>query len=571
MNGSFKGRIADAAAGEVGSKAWVESRFDRWSGPSLPLSAFERSDLARRLADDAERAAQSPFASDKRPGRAPMTSDEFFEEKRLQAARAAHGPTYRPLPENDETQQGAALVELETGVITRDRCAAKTLGRSLDLSPDADFVRRSEAVYQSLCVAQTGEQPDADATEEHKRERETLKAQSFAIADKLVQSGRDAYRQDCWRLFAFAIHTRHLEEIPKFRRICLLPYVAAMVRAQHLRALEFWIQKHPFCRFWTFTTGQRCKVSELRTRLTELHGRISDLNAHLKKRGYAVQIVFRSSELGSIEERHGDTNAGAIKRCPETGEPLYHPHAHCVVWLPKGRLPDWQWSGLLDDIWAFWGDNWKEGDEHGGPIRNYRECVKYMFKPGEVMTLTPDELGDLHDALFKLKMVQPMGELALEIRARKKARMTLVKVETPDGFVCREVVDWNKQRQTDEQERTFSRGLALDAEKDRDFTRCMARMVPSVGPLGVKEPRIMIATSRATPDLAAIEANPVIARLRDSTRAAFCAAFIKVHKGTATVSAPFVIPAVAAELDRLRASETPPLNKFDRIAAILNR
>lgn len=471
-------------------------------------------------------------------------------------------PVRTPIAERSRMFADGTVVELGDA----DETPADQLGQT----PDAAFYRNAEAVFDSICRSETGVSAEADFGEFTAEERQTLKAQSHAIAVKLVESGREAYRHDMWNLFVYHLHTRHLEELPKFRRVCLLPYVAAMVRAGHLRALEHWLQRHRFCRFWTFTSGERCKVEDLRARLTELHGRISDLNAYLKKRGYPVQIVFRSSELGTVETCRNDERAGLLGRCPETGVPLYHPHAHCVAWLPNGRLEDWRWKAMLEDIHAFWGDNWKDGaKDKPGPIRNPKECVKYMLKPGEVAALSPDELGALHDALFMLKMVQPMGELALEIRARRNAGLTLVKMpsENGEGALWQEIVDVNKGRSRrsadpkhDADSKALESGFRLDS-KGAAFTAVMARLVPAFGPLGVKEPRLIIATNGARPDMDAVRRNPMVQRITAETRPAFAAAFINVHKGTATVTTPFVIPAVAEELAKLSTAAPPVLSR----------
>ncbi len=410
--------------------------------------------------------------------------------------------------------------------------ADETPTAPVEETPDYQFTQRVEGVYEAICRDETGRTDDPEAVEERLEERNTLKAQSHEIARKLIEAGKEAYRNEAWCLWVYHVHTKHLETLPKFRRICLLPYVAAMVRAGHLRALEYWLQRHPHCRFWTFTSGKRCYVEDLRERLNALHRKLSALNAYLKRRGYPVEIVFRSSELGTVEGQRYDENAGCIGR-DASGRALYHPHAHCVVWLKQGRLPAWRWTALLSDVWTFWGDNWQDGDEHGGPIRNPRECVKYVFKPGEIAALTSDELSALHDALFRMKLVQPMGELKRELKVRDAAGMTLVKQRTRDGAVWREEKDWNKHLPKDADDRRLAAALRLDS-KGVDMCAVVARLVPAIGPLGVSEPRVVVMGTRW--DGEAVASHPLVRRIVQHTRERFSASLIRVHTGTPTVT-----------------------------------
>lgn len=424
----------------------------------------------------------------------------------------------------------------------------------VDEAPDVKFLTRCEEVYHAICADETGRSDDANAIEERLDARATLKAQSHEIARRLLEAGVEAYRNELASLWVYHVHTKTAEVLPKFRRICLLPYVAAMVRGAHLRALEYWLQRHPFCRFWTFTSGRRCHVHELRERLTKLHAGLSDLNAYLKRRGYPVEIVFRSSELGTVETKRGVVGNDGVERMGHTdetggeagsigrdaqGEALYHPHAHCVVWLKNGRLDTWRWDALLNEVWDFWEahwgqrTNWQDGDDKGGPIRNPREVVKYVFKPGEIFALQPHELADLHEALHRVKLVQPMGELRRELAAREKARLTLVKQRTPDGAVWREVVDWNRHLPKDDEEKMLERAHRLD-RKEVDFCNVVARLVPAIGPLGVSEPRVVVIGSRWDPE--AVASHPLVRRIVEHTREKFTASLIRVHTGTPTVT-----------------------------------
>lgn len=273
-----------------------------------------------------------------------------------------------------------------------------------------------------------------------------------------------------------------------------------------------------------------------------------------------VEIVFRSSELGTIEgERQNgqlDQTAGAIGR-DEQGRALYHPHAHCVAVLKKGRMAKKKWSTLLEKIWAHWGDHWQDGDERGGPIRKVRELVKYVSKPSELQHLSPDETAALFHALRRLKLCQPMGILAAEIKAREEAGRTLIRERTEDGFIWREVGNWNRREPTSEEKQQFAaringpefigppeagevseRDLVSAAKlcaADADCCVVVARCTPSASSLGIKEPRVVVMGKRW--DANRVNNHPLVMRLWLQTCDAWQAGkqLIRVHTGTPTV------------------------------------
>jgi hypothetical protein len=518
----FLGAVTDAASGPVGSKAWVESRADRHMATLLPVSAEEREELNRRL-----RAATAAARSPKADRTIPILGE---------AAICENGQLERVADFDDSP----ALAHV-------------------DHSPVIAARHEAERIFRGLCHDETGVIVDPVLLARKQEQRAVLRAQSHEIARKLELAHVPAYRSEQWSLWTYGIHSGEVEVIPQFRRVAFIPFIAAAIREPFVRSLEYFLSRYPFARFWTFSSGQRCRVEELRERLQELHRRISALNGADFMKAAGVEIVFRSSELGTVEgpRKNGqlDPEAGAIGR-DEQGRPLYHPHAHCVALLTKGRMARAEWSAFLEKVWAYWQNHWQDGDEFGGPIRNVRELVKYVSKPSEIENLTPDETAALFHALRRLKLVQPMGILAEEIKARKAAGRTLVRQRTDDGFIWVEVADWNKREPTDEtrhtvtvefgdeespqeisgevSERDMIAAARLDGA-DADCCVVVARCAPSASRCGLTEPRVVVMGKRW--DAARVKDHPLVQRLRLATFDAWHAglALIRVHTGTPTV------------------------------------
>ncbi len=386
-----------------------------------------------------------------------------------------------------------------------------TLGDADDSTPfasefdpeqEAEHKRFAEAekAFAESVEAETGNGLSVEEWMARKIDREEMRKQSHEIANKLELGGTLAYRTDEYQLLIWHVFSQQAENIPAFRRLCFIPHVAAMVRAQKLAALEFFLDCNPYCRFWTFTSGERVALSGLRARIQTLHQRLNKLNKELRRR-YGAELVFRSTELGTIEtpetagkarakraaraahklavdaakkegkpapvwtrakDKQFSDTAGGIERDEHTGQMMFHPHAHCVVKLAK-RMPKEKWSEMLRFVWSHWGDHWDDGKI----IEDAREAVKYCLKPGDVAALQPDDLCALEKEIRGLRLVTPMGVLKSEIAARKKAGDTLRRVRTPEGMVWTVVPDHNKQLSRSEADKERVRKMNRQTLLDR--------------------------------------------------------------------------------------------------------
>lgn len=436
----------------------------------------------------------------------------------------------------------------------------------------AKYAQRHEIADRDFlehAAEETGQGCSPEAWAKQILSKTTIKEQTEALAQNLEAARKLAYREMSFFLAKWWVHSRKLEQIPQYRRICLLPYIAAIVRASKLAALEYFLQRNRYARFWTFTTGIRCDLAGLRPRIAFLHRRLSRLSAFLREK-FGVELVFRSTEFGTVERAGGsERSEGRIEFDEATGEPLFHVHAHVVVNSLVGRLSKARWAELIKAVWDFWTapDGTRAHWDADGVIRDAREVCKYVTKPADLLSLSPDHIGRLHEAIFRMKLCQPMGTLAKEIRDRKNnpnGRKVLRRYAKKDhsgkrvGFEWREVFDHNEQAPISKEEREAAdewadceRFAAEQAASDvagpshvketmttvwddgetvretvswtptgrnvkeppqkADFCRVMSRLSPSVGPNRRKEPCVIVAYTRF--DEVKIDRHPLVQRL----------------------------------------------------------
>lgn len=518
------------AAGRVGSFAWAKAKMEARHplGDSMTESQLEK--MAEKIRSEAIRASRqlSPV---------PHLSDNGVE-----IGMDEEGRIYRLDDSTDYTP--------------------------VDNTPDVARIVEANAVFNRVCERETGEIVPADVKAKKDAEKALLLAQTHRIAQKLESAGVPSYLNSEWCLWTYGVHSGEVQALPKFRRKTFLPYVAAQLREPRVRDLEFWLQSDPWARFWTLTTGKRVPLKSLRRAIKSLHRRISKLNAADFMIAAGVRIVFRATELGTVEKTREETLgnlAGLIER-DESGELMFHPHAHCLVHLEKGRLSKADWTAFLVQLREYWGD-WMDD---GGCIRTAREAVKYLTKPGEIEHLTPNELAALDAQLSRLHLVQPLGELAEQIKRREESGLTLYPKTTKDGRIWEEQPDVNRRgkaskektrvayAERDEQGRALFSGTFTESEFERehmeqngdtgaDSCAVVARVAPAAASNRVKEPRVVVMGKRW--DTARVANHPLVERLRTHTAdawAAGCALVaaeeaasqaepIRVHTGTSTV------------------------------------
>lgn len=437
------------------------------------------------------------------------------------------------------------------------------------------YAKSARDTFQSLTEKRTGQVGNPERLNAQWSDAEVLKSQSHEIAARIERASRlDAdfhadeslfvpmYRETEYGIYSYYLFSKVRTQAPKFRNSCFLPYMASQSRGKMLKALEFHLERNPFARLWTFTSGERVGLSGIRKRTRWLHSRLRKLNYFLKTLG--IEMVFRATEFGTPEG--GGNSDGEFER-NDAGEVRFHVHAHCMVRFLEDRpMSKERWAATLEQVWEFWGLHWDDGKS----VQDVRELCKYVSKPGAILGLADWELLKLYRETNSLHLIQPMGSLREEIRTRKGfkktekldengrnvweetgRKMRLEKIDTPDGPVLQEVHDWNCNRDAakDEKAAAFDKsekaldklqaifdGTAGNAEPE---IRILAKCVPGYAPGSlVKEPRLVIMATNW--NQGAIDRHPLVMRLIAATWEQWrdgqqLAAAIRVHTGAITV------------------------------------
>jgi hypothetical protein len=115
------------------------------------------------------------------------------------------------------------------------------------------------------------------------------------------------------------------------------------------------------------------------------------------------------------------------------GSHSFHPHTHLIV-MPARTLTKSDWSTALRYVHKRMGTHWRDC----GRIRDAAECGKYLAKiddteEGEgcgILSLSGEELAEMHRQLFHRQLSRRMGRFARECRDRQTRGVRIRK--TPD-------------------------------------------------------------------------------------------------------------------------------------------
>lgn len=263
--------------------------------------------------------------------------------------------------------------------------------------------------------------------------RAVLDGQTHHLAALLEEAGVPA-RQDA-SVVAIGAVTGIVTPVSPWRPIRFLPAVASRDRRPMLNALRYWIEKvHPrsrYLRYGVITHGDLVPAfGDLRKALQTLARDVSKWADEADER-YGIVVHFRGSEFTrkSATERELDP-----ERYP--GDPvLYHPHAN-VLLEPTRLLPKegpGSWSKFLEWTHEFFGAHW----EDNGRIKNVRELVKYVVKPGDLVEgakpLDSREARWLHESLFRLNLAQPLGAFRTYWKTLADSKRKVAAVRAKNG------------------------------------------------------------------------------------------------------------------------------------------
>lgn len=510
------------------------------------------------IALDQRRTAECYARFTQIPGKAVADMEAAFrkDEERHASALASMA-----LDESKPRESGDAWKDSQRRFLAwlNDNGHIETTAEGLEISDeDRRFAHSAEGEFLALAKEKTGDTAPDEKLIEWRKANATLLAQTHAIAEKAATAGLDCYRATPFGLYRYFIHSRHVEKLPCFRRMMFLPYMAQQIRAPMVAALEYFLATKPFARMWVMSSGPRVPLCDVNERAKFLHGKISDLNASQFMRAAGVEIVFRSTELGTPEfNSNGHQVDGGEIETDENGQMYFNVHSHLIVVQKNFIQPD-AWKKLLQDVGNFWRGTdgkkmwWKDGseDERGrhrsGRLVDAREVCKYITKPGEILKLTGDQIVALQEQLSRLKLMQPMGALAVQIKEREEKNLRLIRKRTPDGPVLREAKNWNRhnRRTATEKAQDYVEKLERKGIEAGDLMRVVARSMPTFGPSGVSEPTVTVMASRWNET--AVRKHGLVDRLIRATWEEYAAGrAIRVHTCTSTVLETRPFPFVA--------------------------
>jgi hypothetical protein len=461
-----------------------------------------------------------------------------------------------------------------------------------------DYLRISARNSGQIMAPAAKAKRDAEKAEQRRLDQ--------AIIDKLNAGGLDL--RGGRQMYFVHLCSGEVEVIPATPSCNFLPSAAARKRNPLLRHVGYFMGHFyrpdeayiaskgrrgraparvcgPELRMWVVDNGVDVTVEKVRAACQDLSRQISNLNAEEWFKALGLEIVWRSTELGSmtstakprkkdgqwgVESVHDGRvqwfpceDEGTAKEYARTllatlaklegfekrnkdGKWLYHPHAHLIVKMHRKLTPD-EWTTMLRRVQAFFPGRFQES----GAIRKQREVCKYFAKHTDLERHSPAELVALYHAMHRLHLAQPMGELKREIRMFKDHKKRLAAVSGEDGGAAQlQIVNnWNAHADGEKDEDVEKMEEA--AKLDSDGTPCnvlVARLSPMPDSQGVYEPVALVA-GLTVPVRDFIESKPCLEAARGAAWDAWQAgrALAAVSLDTTTVTAPGAGPRKSAE------------------------
>ena len=316
---------------------------------------------------------------------------------------------------------------------------------------DLTAFKARENSYRLICENNTGEILGAEKWEEIKGRRAVRRQQTEEIASRLESVGVDCRDLSGESLFRVAVASGVAEEIPLWRHINFLPEVGARNRERFLAPLTHWLGKsaNRHTRYFVCSGGPRVLISEQRACFQRVHRRLSDMNAEPWFKGLGLKMVWRSSEVGDLRRgrrfpvrQRVYMDSGGLRHEHEfTSGVTVNCHANVLIKCSRA-LGGEEWAAVLQRMERYMGARVQDNRE----IIEARECVKYVMKPEDVLALSAEELKAMFWSLFRLHMVQPMGELRDYLNGLRERQMKVSRWrKTDNSSELKEMPDWNSR------------------------------------------------------------------------------------------------------------------------------
>jgi len=498
---------AKADAGIITPEEWAQ-RIAEFRGKATPVPGLPPPEEFHRVLARQREAA----ALHKKLKAGTITQSQFnhaLAELRAAVARD-------DIPDHADTFN---IFDMDAGAIHAAGDASEIV---LPDSETAQFITKREADYVRSVTAETGHAVPPLAVAKMNWRNDEIDAYSRVIAQKLAAAGMQGMREGPGKIFMVGQVTGEKRDIPMFTQSNIIPAYAQMARRKRALELEYWLSRpeNEHDRMWVMTNGPRCLTQDMRKRYRDLNRRLSKLNAEPWFREKGV-IVCRSVEFGTVEKENAPDSenaetgdfGGRIDR-DEKGRPTWHPHLH-VVFHPHKKMKKAEWTAFLARVRDFWGDYWHDA----GIIGNAREVAKYVTKPQDMASLSPQELAAVYHQLFNARLFEFLGPLKTQYQQLKANDQKRVWTRTKDGHVLTTILDPNKTRRkkkTDaEKTQETVNEVVLGADKNDaggDMPKLVARLMSMPNQYGFTEPFAVFFGTKWNP--AVLDTHPLIAPYR---------------------------------------------------------
>lgn len=222
--------------------------------------------------------------------------------------------------------------------------------------------------------------------------------QSQVIARKLAAGGVDPYLSGKDRVSMVGLVSGAVFELTKYRNVNIIPEVAQRNRAPLVSDFELFLLERPevkrYARYAVVTSGKRFPIAAFSDRLKLFNDQLEDYWQLCRERG--IEPLLVSLEFTIDGEDGFSVNL----------------HANLVTW-PKHAFGKAEWTAWLEKTRKHFGDpraGTKEAiSRDSGVIKDVKEIIKYVTKPGDILGMTAEDTAFLANALFRKQLVRPLG------------------------------------------------------------------------------------------------------------------------------------------------------------------
>lgn len=238
---------------------------------------------------------------------------------------------------------------------------------------------------------------------EHLLADEEIEQQSRIIARKLKEAGWNPYLKSESQVVLIGTVTGAVREAgSNFRNCNILPAVARRNRAEKLSEFRLFLQENKaareYSRYAVMSSGARFRLEELPERYSEFNARIGRF-LEVAPKNFPVDIHLVTIEMTFDAEATVNLHAN-------------------LVYQPKAAFGTERWNGWLE----FGRAQLKTSFFHDeGRLEEPAELIKYVCKPGEILSLTSEQTAFLAVTLHKKQLVRPVGPFAVWRKAFRES------------------------------------------------------------------------------------------------------------------------------------------------------